>query len=1189
MKEEESMTMEENKQVKEMVTFLEKLGFSKQNCALAEKYLSGKFGDAVLDQFERIEFSTISRDVRNQAKDFMRKLNRETKDETAIRLFRILYVAGHNTCAEVLCNCTHSIFDVKEIELYQRMAIYIHHYTKNTYFASLATSAQWNHLVKMADNNPEQIKESIALLEGEGQEYILAALTLYFNMKYQNSNQIAEEDVALMELYENTLLDWLDICVVRKECTKRMELRDAIRNGQLTKELIYYMKTQSMSKSELQHFIAVCRMAYLNFPRSSTLKNIVKSCMSIYTIAALFALENTYIGEYKTPANIKIEGADYDELFSIDPKTYICWAAMTNSSKILKRQLEKHQELYVEALQEKTFEMPILLYRKVGGIFDLETMWAVNVLMNVMREVNPQLYQQVASSIKPNYDHMILKLLSNSPHVDLAKKYLRGDCAVSALYPYDKEYANGQQYAYRIQDKLYEYYKRCNDMDFIKRCKVFLVLASCPYLKIENGTTIGGIKRFFAELNEQQLDIAHQLSGFGVFYKANQFYSGCSRSTLIEGAEQVFADYLCTKREETLAAFLQAGVEGRYLALRVMRKNPNENRKEILDYAVDSAKLVREELLNILYIQTDWEDDIKTLLQSKKAVSREIAVQVLSHWQKNGKDFNNVLLQAMEKEKNAKVMTLLQSALSIEENFVNKPLSKQELVKQMHKGNRKRTLAWAYATPFSMVHGTDGGEISEEYLQAILLCYALQDKCGISKNAKVLAEDLNVVAFARYVNELFDKWLATGAESKKRWVLYAASIHGGEEIIQKLQYQLKEWPLMGRGVIAAEAVKALALNPSPRALLLVEAMARKFKYKQVKVAAGEAFAFAATELGITREELSDRIVPDLGFDANMGRIFDYGTRKFKVMLTSTLDIEVYDENGKKLKNLPAPGKKDDQEKAVAAYETFKQLKKQLKATISSQKARLEYALFMRREWTVDAWINLFVKNPVMHQFAIGLIWGVYEGNNLIQSFRYMEDGSFNTPDEDEYTLPEGAKISLVHPIELSDEEKATWKEQLVDYEITQPIEQIDRKVYYVTEEERKQKSMERFGGCIVNDLSLNGKLTGFGWYHGSVQDGGGFFVYYREDTETDMAVELHFSGTYIAGLDENVTIYDARFYKPGTIEHGSYTYDEVDKDKAYFLNDIPPRYFSEILLQIAQTVALSKEYNFNWKKEITTL
>ena len=52
-------------------------------------------------------------------------------------------------------------------------------------------------------------------------------------------------------------------------------------------------------------------------------------------------------------------------------------------------------------------------------------------------------------------------------------------------------------------------------------------------------------------------------------------------------------------------------------------------------------------------------------------------------------------------------------------------------------------------------------------------------------------------------------------------------------------------------------------------------------------------------------------MPDLGFDENMERIFDYGERIFKVRITQTLDFEVYDENGKKLKNLPAPAKKDD--------------------------------------------------------------------------------------------------------------------------------------------------------------------------------------------------------------------------------------------------------------------------------------
>ena len=107
-----------------------------------------------------------------------------------------------------------------------------------------------------------------------------------------------------------------------------------------------------------------------------------------------------------------------------------------------------------------------------------------------------------------------------------------------------------------------------------------------------------------------------------------------------------------------------------------------------------------------------------------------------------------------------------------------------------------------------------------------------------------------------------------------------------------------------------------------------------------------------------------------------------------------------------------------------------------------------------------------------------MIWGVYEGGRLAQSFRYMEDGTFNTQEGQEYTLPEQARIGLVHPVELSDSEKAAWKEQLADYEITQPVEQLDRPVYLMTEAEADSKYLERFGGCVLNALSLNGKVTG---------------------------------------------------------------------------------------------------------------
>ncbi len=390
-----------------------------------------------------------------------------------------------------------------------------------------------------------------------------------------------------------------------------------------------------------------------------------------------------------------------------------------------------------------------------------------------------------------------------------------------------------------------------------------------------------------------------------------------------------------------------------------------------------------------------------------------------------------------------------------------------------------------------------------------------------------------------------------------------------------------------------DAVDALALNPASDTLILIDNMSRKHKSKAVKSAAQKALENAASRLGLTGEELADRMIPDLGFDENIERVFDYGARKFKVTITPALEIEVFDETGKKLKNLPAVNKKDDEALGKAALDEFKQMKKQIKLIAGNQKSRLEYALMAKREWTAQAWKSLFVKNPIMHQFATGLIWGVYEDGKLIQSFRYMEDGSFNTEDEEEYILPESAAapcaqtISLAHPIELTDVSLSKWRQQLEDYEITQPITQLYRQVYRLTDAEKEMPTLERFGGIKINDLSLTSRLTGAGWYRGSVQDGGGFDTFYCEDIETGLGVELHFLGSFVGsgyGGGEEITVYDARFYKAGTIERGSYCYDEAKGDKIIPLKDIPPRYFSEIALQLANATASSDGYDENWKE-----
>lgn len=68
-------------------------------------------------------------------------------------------------------------------------------------------------------------------------------------------------------------------------------------------------------------------------------------------------------------------------------------------------------------------------------------------------------------------------------------------------------------------------------------------------------------------------------------------------------------------------------------------------------------------------------------------------------------------------------------------------------------------------------------------------------------------------------------------------------------------------------------------------------------------------------------------------------------------------------------------------------------------------------------------------------------------------------------------------------------------------------------------------------------------------------------------------------------MNDNVTIYDVRFYKAGTIERGSYVYDEADAKKAYFLKDVPPRYFSEIILQLTKVISVNAQRDESWREQ----
>ncbi len=1068
-------------------------------------------------------------------------------------------------------------------------------------------------------------------------------------------------------------------------------------------------------------------MSCLNYMLSDRLRNIVRLCAAADPEDTLNVMQDTLSG---TPSAPSETGGVYDRLFGIDSEILIRWAYGKGFFKVLKRQIVDHVESYLAVM----------------GTMKLED---ANKMLALIREQDSALHARLLAERGLGgsdgvREKVIAELVKKSANAELAGRYLRGACGADALFPVS--WPDGEKHYYaggNERDLVDSYLANYEDAEFFRRCEIYMLLNRGGYFfrrdvthsaDLRETADAQGVKRIFADFEAEGVPPEWQVSAVSLIYDTLLHEAG-QKSFLAEAAD-IFEAYLSedARREGFLRAFAGADALGRFFGLSVLWRDVGRNKKEILAYSQDGAKSVRQELLDILCAGREFEPEVLELLSAKRAAERELAVRTLMCWQESGSetDYRGVFRQALEKEKNAKVRELLQifPSQNIPDNLQILPVSRGELVKELHGGGAARGLAWAYKIPFPAVHRQNGELAEQKYLQAVLLCYYGQKEnaralsvrknktggaaasdpsesgYGLSRNAAFLAEDLDSREFAAYVNELFDRWLTEGAEAKKRFVLYAAAIHGGSAAIGKLTRQIREWSQHGRSAIACEAVRALSLNPLPQALLAVDEMTRKSRSGQVRAAAAQVLQFAAVQRSLTREELADRIVPDFGFDGNAERYFDYGTRGFYVAVTAELEIEVFEAvlcrdeeesacltgvntsgevprrkeegsecpmeceisveksrrkeegskcpaeseisaeisrrkiedsacliglepsaevsraqerrsdspaakeaagrivsqagvlptaqtscHGRRLKTLPVPGKKDDAKKAAAAYEEFRQLKKQLKTTAEGQKQRMEQAMATAREWDADAWTRFFVQNPVMRPFAIRLIWGVYEGGRLVQSFRYMEDGTLNTEDGEEFVFPasEGGspaggkipdsritlqtvKIRLLHPMELPPEKLAAWKEQLSDYEITQPIGQLDREIFTVTEEEAKQRELLRLHGRSAEGAVFNSRLLELGWQQSPVEDVGRFFAYYREDAETGLAARLEFSGNCRKAENEEIIVYGIKFYRIGEAGRSDYVYGAADEEKACRLGGVPARYFSEILWQAERAI-----------------
>ncbi len=403
-------------------------------------------------------------------------------------------------------------------------------------------------------------------------------------------------------------------------------------------------------------------------------------------------------------------------------------------------------------------------------------------------------------------------------------------------------------------------------------------------------------------------------------------------------------------------------------------------------------------------------------------------------------------------------------------------------------------------------------------------------------------------SIAEFMWDAFCAWLHTGAPSKEGWALTMLGYLGTDETARKLTPYIRAWPGEAAHARAVTGLDVLANIGTDVALMLLNGIAQKIKFKGLQDRAREKIDAIAEARGLSTEELEDRLAPDLGLDASGTLLLDFGPRTFKVGFDEALKPYVRElENGRegvRLTDLPKPKKTDDEQLSRDAVDRFKLLKKDARTIASQQVLRLETAMCTQRRWTFEVFRQFLVEHPLVRHLVQRLIWGVYEcepesnfGGALVTCFRVNEEGSFTDANDDDINLPEGENllVGVPHAIDLPSDVASAFGQLFADYELLQSFPQIGRDTYHLNAPELAEKSLNRWKGAVVPTGRVLG-LVNKGWRRGQAQDGGCIW-YFNKPLGNGRVIELSLDPGIIVGMVDEYpeqTLQEIKVGKPSS-------------------------------------------------------
>ena len=398
----------------------------------------------------------------------------------------------------------------------------------------------------------------------------------------------------------------------------------------------------------------------------------------------------------------------------------------------------------------------------------------------------------------------------------------------------------------------------------------------------------------------------------------------------------------------------------------------------------------------------------------------------------------------------------------------------------------------------------------------------------------------------RYHHQLFPG----SAIADKGLLALTVRMDGAELARAVRDYEATCWRWQGghRAQLAA-LMTALAANGHPDALALLQSAARGHTMRSIRKTATALLEQVARWRGWSADELADRMIPTAGFDDDGALRLSYGGRTVIARPTPQGGVVLTDAGGKTLKSLPAARAPDDSEGADAAKRRLGSARRQVKAVMSLQTARLYEAMCASRTWPAPEWRELLAGHPLVGRLVTRLIWEALPAAApppdgaaraaappLADSaagvrFRPAEDGALLGVDDSAVELAPDAVVRLAHRTALSGAEADAWRRHLADYEVSPPFDQLGATAPDVPAD---AVAIQSPGGRRVTTVfALRRAATKRGYRRAPAGDGGWFWNYLKEFPSLGLTATINFSGARLPEEDGPCAVDDLEVRRGG--------------------------------------------------------